>query len=442
MAEKSPVSEIDKEIKTEDSVSLLPAVTEKPMGDDAGDQPAVPTVDKADDSMDAAEAKENEQDKKDDDKNEENVEGKEQSKKADEETQNQTEVKTKGNSEKKRKRVRRKKGKKTQNKEGENKQAGDKPKEKSEEATKLGGVIFMCNAKTKEECFRHRIFGLPSEYTDVVEKIKKGTKLFLYDTNLRLMYGIYVAEGRGRTNINPNAFKSTKKEFPAQVKFRTLRECTPLPENKFREAIKENYFGKGKRRFKLVLSPEQVNKLFKLFKRPHPGINSGASLGGRSRNELSAAVRPIDSVRAIEARPIPLPPSYAHQLELSAREYSGRVPIAAEQFVPAYQRPVLDGPSVRGGLDPLAPPRSALDSELEYLYQKRLRERALEDAYLNDLRRTQPLPRDDYLDRYMVRGDLPSGAAYSSISGTQYAPPGPAASYPPVSGISSSLYRY
>lgn len=80
----------------------------------------------------------------------------------------------------------------------------------------LPGFIFMCNRITKPECYRFRVFGLPAGRKDVVANIRRGTFLFLFDTDVKLLYGIYRADSTGRLNIEPFAFG---RKFPAQVSF-------------------------------------------------------------------------------------------------------------------------------------------------------------------------------------------------------------------------------
>ncbi|VVB17639.1 unnamed protein product [Arabis nemorensis] len=124
----------------------------------------------------------------------------------------------------------------------------------------LPGYIFMCNGRTKPDCYRYRVFGIPRGRKDVVESIKPGMKLFLYDFEKRLLYGVYEATIGGKLDIEPEAFD---KKYPAQVGFRIVKNCYPLPENTFKSAICENYKG-GK--FKQELAPHQVMSLLSLFR--------------------------------------------------------------------------------------------------------------------------------------------------------------------------------
>ncbi|KAK7362515.1 hypothetical protein VNO77_04631 [Canavalia gladiata] len=125
------------------------------------------------------------------------------------------------------------------------------------------GAIFMSNSGTKRECFRMRLFGLPSTEIQFVEQVKAGMILFLFEYEKRQLHGVFEASCDGAINIVPNAFVSLGKQFPAQVKFIPIWSCKPLPEKLFRDAIKENYFSPNK--FNFGLSENQVHKLLYLF---------------------------------------------------------------------------------------------------------------------------------------------------------------------------------
>ncbi|CAK8568063.1 unnamed protein product [Lathyrus sativus] len=142
---------------------------------------------------------------------------------------------------------------------------------------KLSGFIFMCNKMTKPECYRYRVFALPAGRKHVVERINPGMHLFLFDTDVKLLYGTYLATSTGMLNIEPFAFQG---RFPAQVSFKIYQDCWPLPENQFKHAIKENYQNHS-HKFNPELNTRQVSSLLKMF-RPldvpttvprHPGLN-------------------------------------------------------------------------------------------------------------------------------------------------------------------------
>ncbi|XP_031374130.1 uncharacterized protein LOC116188799 [Punica granatum] len=79
------------------------------------------------------------------------------------------------------------------------------------------GAIFMSNTRTKKECLRKKLFGLPSSSTEFVKNVKAGMVLFPFEYERRKLYGVFKAASDGEINIVPSAYGLSGKHFPAQV---------------------------------------------------------------------------------------------------------------------------------------------------------------------------------------------------------------------------------
>uniref|UniRef100_A0A1J3DUM1 B2 protein n=1 Tax=Noccaea caerulescens TaxID=107243 RepID=A0A1J3DUM1_NOCCA len=209
------------------------------------------------------------------------------------------------------------------------KEEGKKEETDGNGVAKIGGLIFMCNAKTRPDCFRFSVMGLQEKRKDYVMSIKPGIKLFLYDYDLKLLYGVFQASSAGGMKLERNAFGGS---FPAQVRFTVVKDCLPLPESKFKKAIKENY-NNNNNKFKTELSRKQVFKLTKLFRPaslpaqlthtlpvpvPRPDKNHRSYAPGSSRAHPHDRSRNPGRASPPPRREAPPPP---HDLFLSEREY-------------------------------------------------------------------------------------------------------------------------
>ena len=76
-----------------------------------------------------------------------------------------------------------------------------------------------------------KLFGLPYGSLKKVQQVDESTALFLFNHTTKVMHGVYICDGRGGLNLEPDAWAHHRKNptertspYPAQI--RSL--CTPL----------------------------------------------------------------------------------------------------------------------------------------------------------------------------------------------------------------------
>jgi hypothetical protein len=135
------------------------------------------------------------------------------------------------------------------------------------------GAMFVCTKFTQEECLRRGILGLPRRDLDLVSACTPGrTALFLFNFSSRELHGLFVASSPGRLNWDADAWKRSlyhrpggtrlgegrSSPFPAQVRFRVVREYSPLREESFAHLIRSS-------NRVTQLDAAQVRELIRLF---------------------------------------------------------------------------------------------------------------------------------------------------------------------------------
>jgi len=83
--------------------------------------------------------------------------------------------------------------------------------------------IFYCNNQTVEECLKKGLFGNTYKHWETVKKIRKGDPIFLINLSTGILYGPFVATRKPQLNLDPYAFISSGRNYPAQVEVKWYR---------------------------------------------------------------------------------------------------------------------------------------------------------------------------------------------------------------------------
>lgn len=84
----------------------------------------------------------------------------------------------------------------------------------------MSAFIFLCDFTTEQECLDRKLFGTnPGEmHQHHYSKINVGDTLFLYNFETGMLRGPFSAVTTCKMNIEPTAWRKTKRSFPWQVR--------------------------------------------------------------------------------------------------------------------------------------------------------------------------------------------------------------------------------
>ena len=80
----------------------------------------------------------------------------------------------------------------------------------------MPAYIYICDMKTEQECLDRMLFG--TNAGDNYSGVDVGDQVFLYNFELGILRGPYVATTTSIHNLEPDAWKKSRRRFPWQVR--------------------------------------------------------------------------------------------------------------------------------------------------------------------------------------------------------------------------------
>jgi len=154
-----------------------------------------------------------------------------------------------------------------------------------------GGVIFLCDSQTEDECLQRGLFGMPASQTQIVRQIApEATLLFLFNVRTRLMSGVFRATSWPQLNLEPSAWgegTSGGSRYPLQVRVRLETDAVlQVGEDRLRHLLE--YRG-SHNRFDMHLSKahaEALALIFSQYGHRRPAVAPVLGLLGQSMDRL------------------------------------------------------------------------------------------------------------------------------------------------------------
>ena len=80
----------------------------------------------------------------------------------------------------------------------------------------MPAFIFLCDMTTERECLDRMLFG--TNNGDNYSSVDVGDRLFLYNFELGVLRGPFIAATKSIHNLEPDAWKKSRRRFPWQVR--------------------------------------------------------------------------------------------------------------------------------------------------------------------------------------------------------------------------------
>ena len=166
--------------------------------------------------------------------------------------------------------------------------------QQAQQQAQVGGVIFLCDPRTEDECLQRGLLGMPASQAQTARTIvPEQTLLFLFNVRTRLLFGVFRAVAWPQENIEPTAWGMDVgggSKYPLQVRIRVepTQGVLQLAEEHARSLLE--YRGSFNR-FDLRVSKAQAESLAQLFFRMGTPRAAVASDGAPSSQFTSQSTR-------------------------------------------------------------------------------------------------------------------------------------------------------
>lgn len=121
----------------------------------------------------------------------------------------------------------------------------------------MNGYIFRCSNATADECFERELFGEVDKLKQIIEQIKPGDVLFLYNVASERLEGEFEAVTNGGKDIVLEAWQG---KYPWQVKVKRTKDFDPITRKEIEGVIRFNF-----RYPQPAIDQQQINSLRSLF---------------------------------------------------------------------------------------------------------------------------------------------------------------------------------